>query len=359
MGAWGTPHVLPAWASARLCILHPPGQAGYVKDATMDDLEAAVAALLRQGPASWTSSPSESPDALRRLTQAGFIERRLTFTLRMPGQDAQHRITIEATGEFGIVEALTAVIQDLYARCKDQWLSLRLEVGTVMPIITVERDEWRITEHGRLAQADLANGERLPLNFVLQRGFFDGEPRPLPNGEVTQRLPVRGTGRLVRIENAADRPLEVNVTGFSAAPKLAEAFAAAFAAVQLPATAKSAAQEAAPQPPQPAVRPKRNTERGEGQAKLIAALTKHHQYADGGCLNLEPIGCNELARLAGVDRATASAFFKKYFKGHSKYRTLCRDAGKLTDALKMLNGEFAPHLLYGSKPADEDERDEE
>jgi hypothetical protein len=105
--------------------------------------------------------------------------------------------------------------------------------------------------------------------------------------------------------------------------------------------------------------PKRSTERGEGRLKLIAALTKHHQYADGGCLNLEPIGNNELARLAGVDRATASAFFKQYFKGHSKYKALCRDAGKLTDALKLLNGEFAPHLLYGSKPADEDERDEE
>src|SRR5262249_18814112 len=39
--------------------------------------------------------------------------------------------------------------------------------------------------------------------------------------------------------------------------------------------------------------PKRSTERGEGRAKLIAALTKHHQYADGGCLNLEPIGNNE------------------------------------------------------------------
>ena len=106
-------------------------------------------------------------------------------------------------------------------------------------------------------------------------------------------------------------------------------------------------------------KPRRSTERGEGRLKLIAALTKHHQYAEGGCLNLEPIGNNELARLADVDQATASAFFRKQFKGHAKYKVACRNAGLLTAALKVLNGEFSPHLLYGGKPPDEDDREEE
>jgi hypothetical protein len=44
--------------------------------------------------------------------------------------------------------------------------------------------------------------------------------------------------------------------------------------------------------------------RGEAEAKLIAALTKHHQYADGSCLNLEPVGNNELARIAEVSEST-------------------------------------------------------
>jgi hypothetical protein len=125
-------------------------------------------------------------------------------------------------------------------------------------------------------------------------------------------------------------------------------------------------QPARPEPPDapapartPTPRPKRSTEPGEARAKLIAALTKHHRYADGGCLNLEPIGNNELARLAGVDRATASAFFKQQFGGHGKYKTACADSATLTAALKLLNGEFSPHCLYGGKPADENERDEE
>ena len=56
--------------------------------------------------------------------------------------------------------------------------------------------------------------------------------------------------------------------------------------------------------------PPRQSRRTSGRAKLIAALTKHHQYAEGGCLNLEPIGNNELAKGAVVSRSTASEFFK-------------------------------------------------
>jgi hypothetical protein len=104
---------------------------------------------------------------------------------------------------------------------------------------------------------------------------------------------------------------------------------------------------------------KRSTERGEGRVKLIAALTKHHQYADGGCLNLEPIGNNELAAAADVSPSTASAFFNKQFEGHTKYKALCRDSVRLSAALKLLNNEFAPHNLYGRRPAGEDGRDDE
>lgn len=104
---------------------------------------------------------------------------------------------------------------------------------------------------------------------------------------------------------------------------------------------------------------KRSTEKGEGRAKLIAALTKHHKYADGGCLNLEPIGNNELAAHAGVSPSTASAFFNKEFDGHTKYRAACGDATRLVAALKLLNLEFAPYHLFGAKPPGEDEREDD
>ena len=74
---------------------------------------------------------------------------------------------------------------------------------------------------------------------------------------------------------------------------------------------------------------------------------------------LESIGNNELARLAEGSVSTASAFFKKEFEGHTKYRAACGDATRLVAALKLLNQEFSPHLLFGGKPPGEKERDDE
>jgi hypothetical protein len=92
---------------------------------------------------------------------------------------------------------------------------------------------------------------------------------------------------------------------------------------------------------------------------LIAALTKHHEYSNGSCLNLEPIGNNDLARLAGVAESTASDFFKEEFRGHAQYRNTCPNVTGLVMALKILNGEYSPHILYGTKPPREDECDDE
>ena len=96
--------------------------------------------------------------------------------------------------------------------------------------------------------------------------------------------------------------------------------------------------------------PKKSTERGDGRAKLISALLLHHQYDNGIYLNLVPIGNNELATAAGVSNSTASEFFRDKFQGHTKYKACCRDSGMLLAALKMLCGDYAPHILYGSEP---------
>src|SRR5262249_25499836 len=107
-------------------------------------------------------------------------------------------------------------------------------------------------------------------------------------------------------------------------------------------------------------KPKRSTAQGDARTRIIAALSKHHKYADSSCLKFEPIGNNELAHLAGVSGSTVSEFFKKEFQGHTKYQATCRDkSGLLANALKMLNNEYAPYLLYDQRPAHEGGRDEE
>ena len=193
-----------------------------------DPLATAVAALLRQAPDSWADSPAE-PDALFVLTAAGFIERRVTFTIKLPGEEQAQRITIEATGEGGFAEAMDPVLHDWWARWGQRWQELQREIGApVKPIVIPESDAWRLSQQGRLARADLEQGDNLPIDFALKRGFFDGKPRLLPDGRINQRVPVRGQGRLVRIENAASGPLAVDLAKCSAAPEIAQTFATAF-----------------------------------------------------------------------------------------------------------------------------------
>lgn len=195
-------------------------------------------------------------------------------------------------------------------------------------------------------------------NFAGKTGAaFQAEFRASPLGGVESSTPLsselarldgEGFGRELAERLRLDYPQEINGI-------LAEFLPGE------PASASRAPNTAGAQPlaGQQEKRRKRSTERGEGRAKLIAALTKHHQYADGSRLHAEPIGNNELARLAEVDQATASAFFKKAFKGHAQYKAMCADAGSLIAALKLLNGEYAPHLLYGSTPPGKDESDTE
>jgi hypothetical protein len=115
------------------------------------------------------------------------------------------------------------------------------------------------------------------------------------------------------------------------------------------------------EPVKPANKPKRSTVGGEGRVKLIGAITKHHKYSNGSCLNWNYVGNNELARLAGVHNSTASDFFKKEFEGHSKYKTFCQNETNLVTALQMLNDEFTPAILYKllpDEPADAESDDD-
>jgi hypothetical protein len=103
----------------------------------------------------------------------------------------------------------------------------------------------------------------------------------------------------------------------------------------------------------PTKKTKRSTERGEGRKKIIAALSKHHRYLDGSCLNLEAIGVGALAKMAGVGKATVSRFFDAEYNGgeqggHAKYRHACGNKEKLLHSLKLLRGEVRPSILFKS-----------
>ena len=186
-----------------------------------------VETLLRHAPDSWTDTSLDANDAVTVLTAAGFVERRITFTVQLPGEERVQRITIETTGEHGLAEAMEAILHDWWARWGGRWQELRREIGgPIKPIIVRESDQWRLTDQGRLARADFEKGDKRPIDFALKRGFFDGKLRRLPNGRITRREPVRGYGRLVSIENASSGSLAVSISNW---PEGSAAFAKAFA----------------------------------------------------------------------------------------------------------------------------------
>jgi hypothetical protein len=101
-------------------------------------------------------------------------------------------------------------------------------------------------------------------------------------------------------------------------------------------------------------KPKRSTEPGEAQVKIVSAFSAHHRYENGVCLNMIPIGNNELARAAEVSQDRASAFFKDKFGSHGQYKALChRDPAGISKVLKALNGDYAIDDTYGDQPPGE------
>ena len=86
---------------------------------------------------------------------------------------------------------------------------------------------------------------------------------------------------------------------------------------------------------------KRSTTNGDARTLIISGLTAHHEYANGQCLNFEPVVLNEFARKTKVGSGTVSEFFKERFGGYANYAAACRnDPDKITTRLKRFNGEF-------------------
>ncbi len=104
-----------------------------------------------------------------------------------------------------------------------------------------------------------------------------------------------------------------------------------------------------------AVKQVRKTARGEAQKAILAALTTHHKYSNGRCEVTEPIGVNELGRLAGQHKgSSASNYLKTNFNGKDGYIRECNN-GAIHSTIAMLNGELtATKLASGANAKIED-----
>jgi hypothetical protein len=209
-------------------------------------LAPAIVGLLRRIPDTWqTYRPDDLSEtqsqALFLLTAAGMVERCERLRLRMIDHPLVVKATVTATGEYGVVQAMEALAAGLWANWRDaygQWKQGDTRDVAPFHFERLEPSEWRLTDQGVAARKSLADGEQnVVFDFVLKRGFFDGQPRMI-NGRIFRREPVRGKGALVRMEklkgeSAAPSAVEIANWG-KGAQAFAKAFAGLFAMIQPP-----------------------------------------------------------------------------------------------------------------------------
>lgn len=178
-----------------------------------DDLERKyqrlIADLLLSAPDNWTEY---DPDALSHLQDqafsglycAGMIERREKFRINMFGYSESALVTTVATGERGFIQAIGPVLEELQKRgisqCGQQPI-VGKDGKITFHLPRISNPQWRLTSTGVQARSDLQNGHSSwVFEFVFRCGFFDGRPRLMPDGKVSQRLRVDGNGRLEQLE---------------------------------------------------------------------------------------------------------------------------------------------------------------
>lgn len=201
-------------------------------DAADELIQTAVAALLRRVPERWEEYDADlltatEAKSLFLLVAAGMVERRIHLRIRLNNHPVAVEATVTATGEYGFAEAMEPVLGAMWTDWKEAFAAWRSGETRGSPSTVTEHlkpDEWRLTDQGLLARTDLDNGDaQVALDFVLRRGFFDGNPRLiLESGapRISQREPVAGCGRLVTMRKVqADGlpPATVNVGNWAEA----------------------------------------------------------------------------------------------------------------------------------------------
>jgi predicted DNA-binding protein (UPF0251 family) len=192
--------------------------------APVEMLEPAINDLLRRIPETWEVYDPDSltetqSQALFMLQAAGMVERRERLRVRMLDRKTAVEATITATGEYGAVEALEPLVEELWADWQSDYRKWsRGDRRETSPFHSerLSPSEWRLTDQGVLARKSLLDGEKAVVyDFVLKRGFFDGQPRSLPDGRVFRREHVRGKGSLVKVtkltEGQTGAPGTVNI----------------------------------------------------------------------------------------------------------------------------------------------------
>ena len=137
------------------------------------------------------------------------MERRNTIRSDMAGQGEAYEATIAVTGEAGLLQVIEPVLAESWIRWSGAIKGWRHRAGAARQPFRVTKvggDEWRLTEHGLLASANLS----VPLDPKLSRehaAVVASRERVIDfvmkSGSLQDRPPVHGTGLLVSLRSVA------------------------------------------------------------------------------------------------------------------------------------------------------------
>jgi len=310
-------------------------------------LDDAVASLLRSIPERWADfdhdalSRTEQQD-LFLLVAAGLVERRIGVRGEFAGQAPAIEFTIDATGEYGVVEALDPVVAEMWTKwgpAFEAWRASDAKDSTPFRFTRTGLDRWRLTEQGVLARGDLdiqapsegaaafVGSFQRTIEFVTRTGHQADRPN------------VRGEGRLVELkthganDDAKPTPAPVSLAN-------PEELAAAFRDALIPGLVEAlkgdaAAGEASSSPPADPGR----SDAGMPIEKVIEKAEAHVKAHRGAFP-----GRNKLAKIVGCSPASITKAVKR--SAYLKARKAEHDAAKRGTSPERQSSQPVEELAY-------------
>lgn len=326
------------------------------------ELAEAIEDLLRRIPDKWQRMDTDQlsvteQQALLRLVGAGLVERRNTIRLDMAGQNEGFEATIAVTGEAGLLQAIEPALAESWSRWSGAIEDWRRRTGAASRPFRVTKiggDEWRLTEHGLLARADLS----IPLDPKLSRehaAVIASRERVIDfvmkAGALEDRPPVHGTGQLVSLRSVAAETTAPPATPPTTHVNLTNAadIAAAFREAMLPmveaivgGAVRDSGRAKAPNAPQA----------GAMSWQEAMRLAEEHVKKHGGFFP----GRNELASIVGCSPATMTKVLT-----HSAYlkarRSESPGSGKAKEVGSSIEHGDTPRVAKSKQEAIDDRID--
>lgn len=285
-----------------------------------------VADLLRSAPAVWETLDRNRLTAIQDrglglLTAAGFVERRSAHRYVIPGSPVVVEATFTFTGDGGLDEAMEPVAQELFRVWNDHLAAGRYSGGKPVRAEPNGPTEWRITEMGEMAKADLADEGKAATAFdwILRRGLFDGQRRATRDRHVVHLEHVAGRGRVERLI-VRDAEKELATVHVSNHADIGEAVAKAFAPL-VPPLVKAMKESAASVTPTPA--PVIDDEWAAiakalsgNEPDVLVFLDEEKAHSAGAVCDKTTIGEELALTPTQVDRAVRALRKKKLAKSH-------------------------------------------